>query len=91
MLEAVLGVGGMAQIYRAWDLTLGREAAVKVLPAALASDPGYLARFRAEARRVSALQHPHIVPVYYWVSCDGGCHKRSGQRTLRASPDPRRS
>jgi len=54
----------MAQVYRAWDLTLGRKVAVKVLPTALASDPGYVARVRAEARRVAALLHPHIVPVY---------------------------
>ncbi len=66
VLEALLGVGGMAEVYRAWELTLGREVAVKVLPTTLASDPGYLACFRAEARRVSALQHPHIVPVYYF-------------------------
>jgi serine/threonine protein kinase len=64
VLEAVLGVGGMAEVYRGWDLPLEREVAVKVLPAALARDSAYVARFRNEARRVGALQHPHIVPVY---------------------------
>ncbi len=66
VLEDLLGAGGMAEVYRAWDLTLEREVAVKVLPTALASDPGYIERFRTEARRVGALQHPHIVPVYYF-------------------------
>src|SRR5262249_43199149 len=42
------------------------EVAVKVLPAPLAADPNYVARFRDEARRVAALNHPHIVPVYFY-------------------------
>ncbi len=65
-LEALLGSGGMAEVYRARELALGREVAVKVLPASLAHDRGYVERFRAEAQRVAALQHPHIVPVYYY-------------------------
>jgi hypothetical protein len=63
-LQSVLGVGGMATVYRAWDLTLEREVAVKVLPASLADDSEYVWRFRAEAKRVAALNHPHIVPIY---------------------------
>ena len=63
-LAGLLGKGGMAEVYRARDLSLGREVAVKVLPAMQAYDQGYVTRFRAEARRVAALQHPHIVPVY---------------------------
>jgi serine/threonine-protein kinase len=65
-LEGLLGRGGMAEVYRAHELSLGREVAVKVLPARLAYDHNYVARFRAEAKRVAALQHPHIVPVYYF-------------------------
>src|SRR5260221_7250860 len=61
-LEALLGSGGMAEVYRARELALGREVAVKVLPASLAHDRSYVERFRAEAQRVAALQHPHIVP-----------------------------
>jgi len=70
LLEGFLGSGGMAEVYRARELALGREVAVKVLPASLARDPGYVERFRTEARRVAALQHPHIVPVYYYSEHD---------------------
>src|SRR5262249_19566415 len=65
------GPGGMAEVYRALDPRLGREVAVKVLPAPLAADPNYVARFRDEARRVAALNHPYIVPVYHYGE-DGG-------------------
>ncbi|MGZ3585466.1 MAG: serine/threonine-protein kinase, partial [Ktedonobacterales bacterium] len=58
--------GGMAEVYRARDLALGREVAVKVLPASLATDPGYVERFRDEARRVATLDHPNVVPVYHY-------------------------
>ena len=64
LLRGVLGVGGMAEVYRAMDLTLEREVAVKVLPASFAADPGYVQRFRDEAKQVAALDHPHIVPIY---------------------------
>jgi len=63
-LGELLGKGGMAEVYRALDRTLQREVAVKVLPASLANDPGYVQRFRDEARQVAALNQPHIVPVY---------------------------
>lgn len=63
-LGELLGVGGMAEVYRADDLTLRREVAIKVLAAQLADDAGYADQFRAEARRVGALSHPHLVPVY---------------------------
>lgn len=63
-LRDVLGVGGMAEIYRAFDPGLQRDVAVKVLSGPLASDAGYVRRFREEARRVAALSHPHIVPIY---------------------------
>jgi serine/threonine-protein kinase len=70
-LEALLGVGGMAEVYRARDPALHRQVAVKVLTAAMATDPGYVRRFRQEAQRVAALRHPHIVPVYHF-GADGG-------------------
>ncbi len=63
-LQALLGVGGMAEVYRAQDLGLSRTVAVKILFGQLAADPGYVARFRAEARRVATLKHPHIVQVF---------------------------
>jgi len=70
LLEGLLGSGGMAEVYRARELALGREVAIKVLPASLAHDRGYVERFREEAQRVAALQHPHIVPVYYYSEHD---------------------
>jgi serine/threonine-protein kinase len=56
----------MAEVYRAYDEQLNRAVAVKVLPPALATDADYVRRFRQEARRVAALRHPHIVPVYHY-------------------------
>lgn len=63
-LTGLLGAGGMAEVYRAEDVKLSREVAVKVLPATLAADAGYVERFRNEARQVAALNHPNVVPVY---------------------------
>jgi len=65
-LQGLLGAGGMAEVYRGFDVKLKRPVAVKVLPASLASDPNYVQRFRTEAQRVAALNHPHIVPVYHF-------------------------
>ncbi|HEY7343049.1 MAG TPA: protein kinase [Ktedonobacterales bacterium] len=66
VLQSLLGSGGMAEVYRAFDPRLNRMVAVKVLPPILSADPNYVARFRTEARRVAALNHPHIVPVYHY-------------------------
>jgi serine/threonine-protein kinase len=58
------GSGGMAVIYRATDLALGRTVAVKILRPSLTSDPEFLKRFRQEARNVANLSHPNIVTVH---------------------------
>lgn len=59
-----LGEGGMAQVYLARDIRLGREVAVKVLNRKLAERPGFRERFMREARVAAALDHPNIVPLY---------------------------
>jgi serine/threonine protein kinase len=59
-----LGSGGMGEVYRALDTRLQREVAVKVLPVAVSSDPGRVARLQREARLLAALNHPHIATIY---------------------------
>ncbi|NDE72141.1 MAG: serine/threonine protein kinase, partial [Actinobacteria bacterium] len=63
-LGAMIGTGGMADVYLAEDLRLHREVAVKVLRSDLARDPAFVARFKKEALSVAALNHPGIVAVY---------------------------
>src|SRR5271155_1645957 len=63
ILEAI-GAGGMGEVYRARDTKLGRNVALKVLPAAFASDPERMARFRREAQVLASLNHPHIGAIY---------------------------
>ena len=61
---ALIGSGGMGEVYRARDHRLGRDVAVKVLPASFAADADRLRRFEQEARSVAALNHPNILAVH---------------------------
>ncbi|HTR97773.1 MAG TPA: protein kinase [Candidatus Acidoferrales bacterium] len=63
-IVALLGSGGMGEVWRARDSRLGRDVAIKVLPAGVAGDPDRLARFEREARAVAALNHPNIVTLH---------------------------
>ena len=61
---APLGAGGMGEVWRATDTRLGRDVALKLLPAAFASDPDRLGRFEREAKLLAALSHTHIAGLY---------------------------
>ncbi len=63
-IVAPLGAGGMGEVYRARDPRLGRDVAIKVLPASVSTDPDRLRRFEQEARATGQLNHPNIVAVY---------------------------
>ena len=74
-ISGLLGRGGMGEVYRARDLRLRRDVAIKTLPSGFATDPERISRFEREARTASALNHPHIVFVFdighengiYWI------------------------
>ena len=63
-IVGALGAGGMGEVYRARDPRLGREVAIKILPAGSANDPERLRRFEQEARATAALNHPNILAVF---------------------------
>jgi len=66
-----LGAGGMGEVYRACDPVLKREVAIKVLPAYFSQDPDRLRRFEQEAQAAAALNHPNILAVYRFGTCEG--------------------
>ncbi len=68
---APLGTGGMGEVYRARDTRLGRDVAIKILPAVFSSDPDRLRRFEQEAKAAAALNHPNILAVYDVGTHDG--------------------
>jgi Tol biopolymer transport system component len=70
-LNALIGAGGMGEVYRARDATLGRDVAIKVLPPLFTSDANRLARLEREARMLAALNHPNICAIYGLDEVDG--------------------
>ncbi len=70
-LNSLIGVGGMGEVYRAYDTIKDRTVAVKVLRADMAADPGFQERFRRESRMAARLQEPHVIPVHDFGDIDG--------------------
>lgn len=94
-IVSLLGVGGMGEVYRAHDTRLGRDVAVKVIPAELARDPERIRRFEQEARAAGALSHPNVCAIYD-IGTHGGSpfvvmellEGRTLRECLRAGPLP---
>ncbi len=74
-VTALIGEGGMGQVYQATDTKLNRQVALKILPEAFATDPDRLARFQREAQVLASLNHPGIAAIY-------GIEKAEGQKVL---------
>jgi eukaryotic-like serine/threonine-protein kinase len=96
---APIGAGGMGEVYRARDSTLGRDVAIKVLPAAVSSDPDRLRRFEQEARSAGLLNHPNILSIYGFGEHEGAPYVVSellegstlGDRMAGTALSPRRA
>jgi len=70
-LQSLIGMGGMGEVYRAYDTARERMVAIKVLRPDLAADPVYQDRFRRESRIAARLQEPHVIPVHDFGDIDG--------------------
>jgi serine/threonine protein kinase len=66
-----IGQGGMATVYKAYQPSINRYVAIKILPSQYAQDPNFVKRFEQEARAIAALEHPHILPVYDFGTQEG--------------------
>ena len=74
-VTALIGEGGMGQVWQATDTQLNRQVALKILPDAFASDPDRLARFQREAQILASLNHPNIAAIH-------GIEEAEGTRAL---------
>ncbi len=66
-----IGLGGMATVYKAYQPSIDRYVAIKILPSELAKDPNFVKRFQHEAKAIAALEHPHILPVHDFGTDEG--------------------
>lgn len=82
-IQALIGSGGMATVYRGFDHNLGRAVAIKVLSEEARAHPGFVDRFRQEARIIANLRHPNIVQVY-----DFGVHNGTPYMVQELLPGP---
>jgi eukaryotic-like serine/threonine-protein kinase len=71
-IESALGSGASAHVFGAWDVTLRRRVAIKILHPALVGDAAFLRRFRAEAQAAASLNHPHVLAVHDWGEDEHG-------------------
>ncbi|MGD2156584.1 MAG: serine/threonine-protein kinase [Anaerolineales bacterium] len=71
-LRERIGAGGFGEVYRAYQAVVEREVAIKVILPVYANHPDFIRSFESEARIITRLEHPHIVPLYdYWREPDG--------------------
>jgi serine/threonine protein kinase len=94
-ISSLLGSGGMGDVYRAYDPRLGRDVAIKILPAHFSQDPDRLKRFEQEARAASVLNHPNILAIYDAATDNGSPYLVSEllqgevlQQKLKGNPLP---
>ncbi|MFD6399760.1 protein kinase [Nocardia sp. NPDC060249] len=70
-IRRLLGVGGMGEVYEAFDTSKNRVVALKMLNRELAGDPTFVQRFRRESQAMASVQEPHVIPVHDWGEVDG--------------------
>ncbi|KAB2864041.1 MAG: protein kinase, partial [Anaerolineae bacterium] len=71
LIETLLGHGGMARVYRAWDTKVRRYVAIKVIDKSFRGEADYIERFEREAQAIGQLQHPNIVTLYRYGEAEG--------------------